>query len=149
MLICDQTSRIAWLKFVLVPKIIKWAGDKIDSTGSGSSLQLINLEEYVEAYNRLKSTYFEAILQAWDSESTNADKFIHEDLGIAAYLLILWKKYATPKLFVDLGCGNGLLVYLLNQEGVKGVGLDIRKRKIWNFFRSKGTDLRYTSYGGS
>ena len=45
---------------------------------------------------------------------------------------------------MDLGCGNGLLVYLLTKEGIpNGVGLDIRKRKIWNFFREQGTDLRY------
>ena len=52
--------------------------------------------------------------------------------------------FITSKGFVDLGCGNGLLVYLLTKEGIpNGVGLDIRKRKIWNFFREQGTDLRY------
>ena len=55
---------------------------------------------------------------------------------------IFW--FTTSKGFVDLGCGNGLLVYLLTKEGIpNGVGLDIRKRKIWNFFREQGTDLRY------
>lgn len=38
--------------------------------------------------------------------------------------------------FVDLGCGNGLLVYILNSEGHKGVGFDIRRRKIWDTYPS-------------
>jgi tRNASer (uridine44-2'-O)-methyltransferase len=49
--------------------------------------------------------------------------------------------------FIDLGCGNGLLVYLLTQEGFKGgVGLDLRRRKIWDFFQKEGTDLRMETF---
>lgn len=33
---------------------------------------------------------------------------------------------------MDLGCGNGLLVYILNQEGHPGYGIDLRRRKIWD-----------------
>ncbi|CAC5399348.1 TRM44 [Mytilus coruscus] len=53
---------------------------------------------------------------------------------------ILWKKEREKKKleclqsFVDLGCGNGLLVHLLASEGHAGIGLDIRKRKIWNMY---------------
>ena len=57
---------------------------------------------------------------------------------------------------MDLGCGNGLLVYLLNSEGYSGVGLDVRKRKIWDLFRETADlrestiipslDLRYSEY---
>lgn len=36
--------------------------------------------------------------------------------------------------FVDLGCGNGLLVYILSSEGHSGFGIDLRKRKIWDTF---------------
>merc|ERR1719341_3183863 len=43
--------------------------------------------------------------------------------------------------FVDLGCGNGLLVYLLTMEGHKGTGYDIRKRNIWSWFPDT-VDLR-------
>lgn len=39
--------------------------------------------------------------------------------------------------FVDLGCGNGLLVYILNKEGYPGSGIDVRKRKIWNHYPSE------------
>ncbi|KAF9585369.1 hypothetical protein BGW38_002682 [Lunasporangiospora selenospora] len=33
--------------------------------------------------------------------------------------------------FVDLGCGNGLLTHILNEEGYRGTGIDIASRKIW------------------
>jgi tRNASer (uridine44-2'-O)-methyltransferase len=33
--------------------------------------------------------------------------------------------------FVDMGCGNGLLVWILNQEGWRGWGFDARRRKTW------------------
>jgi tRNASer (uridine44-2'-O)-methyltransferase len=36
--------------------------------------------------------------------------------------------------FVDIGCGNGLLVYILNQEGWDGWGFDARRRKTWDTF---------------
>lgn len=58
---------------------------------------------------------------------------MHEDIAIAAYLISLWQKYHTSKpSFLDLGCGNGLLVYILSQEGYQGFGIDVRKRKIWD-----------------
>ena len=70
-------------------------------------------------------------------------RLIFPPFFIATYLLLIWMN-KMPKSFVDLGCGNGLLVYLLTKEGIPGgVGLDIRKRKIWNYFREEGTDLRY------
>lgn len=36
--------------------------------------------------------------------------------------------------FVDLGCGNGLLVYILSSEGHRGMGIDLRKRGIWDLY---------------
>lgn len=36
--------------------------------------------------------------------------------------------------FADIGCGNGLLVYILNKEGWKGWGFDARRRKTWETF---------------
>lgn len=39
-----------------------------------------------------------------------------------------------PTGFADLGCGNGLLVYILIQEGYKGYGYDIRSRKLWSLY---------------
>lgn len=57
--------------------------------------------------------------------------------------MLLWSdgsesQEKTKKLkFIDLGCGNGLLVHILNSEGHLGVGLDLRKRKIWDSYHSK------------
>lgn len=45
---------------------------------------------------------------------------------------------------MDLGCGNGLLVYILTAEGFDGTGVDIRKRKIWDAFKPK-VDLQVRS----
>ncbi|RMZ74336.1 hypothetical protein GMOD_00003358 [Pyrenophora seminiperda CCB06] len=36
--------------------------------------------------------------------------------------------------FVDIGCGNGLLVHILNNEGWHGWGFDARRRKSWDTF---------------
>ncbi|PZC90475.1 AdoMet-MTase domain containing protein [Pyrenophora tritici-repentis] len=36
--------------------------------------------------------------------------------------------------FVDIGCGNGLLVHILNNEGWHGWGFDARRRKTWDTF---------------
>ena len=34
--------------------------------------------------------------------------------------------------FVDLGCGNGFLTYLLIEEGNSGWGIDRQRRGIWD-----------------
>ena len=36
--------------------------------------------------------------------------------------------------FIDVGCGNGILVCVLIQEGYQGRGLDCRRRKSWDSF---------------
>lgn len=41
--------------------------------------------------------------------------------------------------FVDLGCGNGLLTHILNEEGHRGMGIDIVSRKVWSIY---GTGTR-------
>ena len=61
--------------------------------------------------------------QEWP-ETTDPQKFVFEELGIAAYLCLLFEvtpSTATFKYkFADLGCGNGLLTYILTQEGFSG-----------------------------
>lgn len=59
-------------------------------------------------------------------------KFVYEDIAIAAYLSLLWVNEKVN--FIDLGCGNGLLVYILTEEGHCGRGIDIRARKIWSLY---------------
>ena len=59
-------------------------------------------------------------------ERTDPKKYVIEDLAIAAYLLVLWDEERTldpslpPQTFIDLGCGNGLLVHILTMEGHQG-----------------------------
>ena len=38
---------------------------------------------------------------------------------------------ARKQSFVDLGCGNGFLTYLLVSEGHPGWGVDVFSRDIW------------------
>lgn len=71
-------------------------------------------------------------------ECTDPLKFIYEDLAITAYLIALWRKTSShPKAFADLGCGNGLLVYILTEEGYLGYGYDVRSRNIWSYYPKK------------
>lgn len=84
-------------------------------------------------YIALKKKYSSQLVNLW-CESTDPKKHVFEDLAIAAFLIELWTiKYKSTDGFEfrDLGCGNGLLVYILNMEGYKGKGIDARSRKSW------------------
>ncbi|ETN79739.1 hypothetical protein NECAME_02562 [Necator americanus] len=88
--------------------------------------------EYSLRYKRIKEEHGRNLVKNW-TEKTDPKKFVYEDCGIATYLLEYWgMRDCFPKKFADLGCGNGLLVHLLNKEGVNGIGIDVRKRKIWS-----------------
>ncbi|KAK0729669.1 hypothetical protein B0H67DRAFT_475859 [Lasiosphaeris hirsuta] len=91
-------------------------------------------------YTALKQKYARALITGW-AESTDPEKHVFEDLGIAAFMIELWADmYKTTPFpgFVDIGCGNGLLVYILNQEGFKGWGFDARVRKSWAAYNTVG-----------
>jgi len=46
-----------------------------------------------------------------------------------------WKDWPRPPGgFVDIGCGNGLLVHILTTEGYSGYGYDIRSRMSWSHY---------------
>lgn len=108
------------------------------------SHQLIDSEAYNEKYAELKEKHGKKLEENWN-ESTDPKKFIYEDIAIASYLIVLWSQETdgngSKQSFVDLGCGNGLLVYILSQEGHRGYGIDLRKRKIWDQFPAE-VDLR-------
>ncbi|KAH8597831.1 hypothetical protein B0O99DRAFT_616890 [Bisporella sp. PMI_857] len=93
-------------------------------------------------YARLKKKYAKALINNW-VETTDPGKHIFEDLNIAAFLIELWaeiyKDSAFPG-FVDIGCGNGLLVHILLEEGYSGWGFDARKRKSWDVYSQKTQD---------
>lgn len=93
-------------------------------------------------YARLKARYARKLVEGW-VETTDPAKHVFEDLGIAAFLIELWAemfKDGDFPGFVDIGCGNGLLVHILLEEGYKGWGFDARRRKSWSTFSQKAQD---------
>ncbi|PWN91363.1 DUF1613-domain-containing protein [Acaromyces ingoldii] len=122
-------------------------------------------EDYMDTYQALKLRHATRLMNSWQ-EKTDADKHVFEDLGIAAFLMVLWRytfagqarskageegkkgdQWPRPYFFVDVGCGNGLLVHILNAEGYTGFGFDLRERKSWQGYRDApgGADLRVVS----
>ncbi|KAK0257274.1 hypothetical protein B0A54_07329 [Friedmanniomyces endolithicus] len=117
--------------------------------------RLIPQKRYQDTYTRLKSKYGRRLAEQW-IEVTDPGKHVFEDLGIAAFLVEVWRDmYALPAVvegggegegegegggrvvfpgFVDIGCGNGVLTYILLSEGYPGWGFDARKRKTWSIF---------------
>jgi tRNASer (uridine44-2'-O)-methyltransferase len=110
-----------------------------------------------DTYSRLKMTYSRDLCQRW-IENTEPSKHVFEDLLITAFLIELWRNMygVVPKAerekeqkqsdgedgnaktlfagFVDIACGNGVLVYVLLMEGYQGWGFDARHRKTWSIF---------------
>lgn len=143
----DNGKSCDWLRHKFFPRLIKWMESENNVASSKiSSLSLISIEKYTLLYNRLKEKYGAKMVEIWP-ENTDPAKFVYEDIAIATYLLLLWEKErlerGTQELqkFVDLGCGNGLLVHVLSSEGHRGTGIDLRRRKIWDLF-SKSTHLQ-------
>lgn len=134
-------GNVIWVKNNVLPKLVKWASE-IQEDGLNQdqgSLTLVNVQEYNQLYQKLKIKYGQSLVERWP-ETTDPQKFVFEDVAIATYLLLLWQQERAVKgitkyqTFVDLGCGNGLLVYILSGEGHKGLGIDLRKRNIWDMF---------------
>ncbi|KAM6949188.1 putative tRNA (uracil-O(2)-)-methyltransferase [Aplochiton taeniatus] len=129
--------KLPWLSRQLMPKLVRWATESRTSEFV-DTLSLLPVEKYSHMYQQLKNKYKEMV-QVWP-EVTNPEKFVYEDVAIATYLLVLWGEERTEKgltakqSFVDLGCGNGLLVHILSNEGHPGKGIDVRKRKIWDMY---------------
>jgi tRNASer (uridine44-2'-O)-methyltransferase len=89
-------------------------------------------------YTRLKTLYASDLMARW-VEKTDPSKHVFEDLSIAAFLIELWKKMYGSRPsdfpgFVDIACGNGVLVYILIMEGFRGFGFDARVRRTWSIF---------------
>lgn len=93
-------------------------------------------------YARLKAKYGRDLCNNW-AETTDPTKHVFEDLAIAAFLIELWedtyKEQEFPG-FVDIGCGNGLLVHILIEEGYSGWGFDARQRKSWENWSLKAQE---------
>lgn len=88
---------------------------------------------FQDRYIDLKARYAKELVSNW-VESTDPKKHVFEDLAIAAFIIELWNQTYKSKSefsFVDIGCGNGLLVNILLKEGYTGYGIDARARKSW------------------
>lgn len=102
---------------------------------------LLTEHEYRKRYDLLKVKY-SFWVEKW-TECTDPVKFVYEEMGIAAYLCALWEKerreegLTEKQTFLDCGCGNGFLVYLLIMEGHEGIGIDLQKRNIWDQYPEK------------
>ena len=114
--------------------------------------QMFSQQRVQNTYTELKQRHAQRLCDRW-VEKTEPSKHVFEDLGIAAFLIELWKdmydvgdesvhqdgdertrkREAFPG-FVDIGCGNGVLVDTLLREGYSGWGFDARRRKTWNTF---------------
>lgn len=126
--------------------------------------QVVPRTLYQDLYLLLKAKYASELIKGW-AEATDPTKHVFEEMGIAAFLIALWrllyKKDGKPReaaedgeqdgerwkervKFVDVGCGNGLLSYILAREGFKGVGLDLRSRKSWVQYRACATLNEWT-----
>jgi tRNASer (uridine44-2'-O)-methyltransferase len=93
-------------------------------------------------YARLKAKYGRGLCENW-AETTDPTKHVFEDLAIAAFLIELWEDIYKDKTFpgfVDIGCGNGLLVHILIEEGYSGWGFDARRRKSWENWSPKAQE---------
>ncbi|KAF8589158.1 DUF1613-domain-containing protein [Ramaria rubella] len=122
---------------------------------------LVPRDEYQDLYLLLKERH-KSLVDTWH-ESTDPLKHVFEDVGIATFLMLLWKNtYRTqdgpeqpgktrcaketsdrrpwdnwprpPGGFVDIGCGNGVLTHILISEGYIGEGFDLRARTSWSHY---------------
>jgi tRNASer (uridine44-2'-O)-methyltransferase len=95
---------------------------------------LVDKSVYQDLYISLKNKYAKSLIESW-AEDTDPLKHVFEDISLATFLILLWDQSNGKKTkFVDIGCGNGVLVYLLMMEGYEGQGFDARCRKSWNIF---------------
>ncbi|KAF2073365.1 hypothetical protein CYY_005310 [Polysphondylium violaceum] len=99
--------------------------------------QIIPKTTFISLYEELKQKY-KNMVEGWEEiTKTDPKKFVFEDVAIAAYLIGVWRKenadagVERKQRFVDIGCGNGLLVNILNKEGYPGIGVDLRARRVW------------------
>lgn len=108
-------------------------------------------EAYQDLYLVMRER-FKGLVDTW-VESTDPLKHVFEDIGIATFLILLWKDTYPPPAasdvppdepwrgwgqppggFLDFGCGNGLLTHILVSCGYAGLGIDLRARTSWQTY---------------
>ncbi|KAG8766399.1 tRNA(Ser) Um(44) 2'-O-methyltransferase [Ceratobasidium sp. 428] len=116
---------------------------------------LVDKAEFQDLYMKMKEMHG-GLVETWQ-EATDPSKHVFEDIGIATFLMLLWKEtYQGPNAstesedsrfpwsryprppggFRDIGCGNGLLTHILIASGYHGLGIDLRARKSWSNYPS-------------
>ncbi|KAF8225879.1 DUF1613-domain-containing protein [Tricholoma matsutake] len=114
---------------------------------------LVPREAYQDLYLVMRERH-KHLVDSWQ-EVTDPLKHVFEDIGIATFLMLLWKDTFTPNPkpidqsingqpwkswprpptgFLDFGCGNGLLTHILTSEGYEGRGIDLRPRTSWSHY---------------
>ncbi|KAF9542137.1 hypothetical protein EC957_002288 [Mortierella hygrophila] len=156
----EFTDKIQYAFKELFKKLYKW-GNNTTKGFTKSRVQhdvMVPKDLYLRTYARMKETHAQKWVKSWP-ERTDPTKFVFEDIAIAAWLVALWeleresavadvdattgsdKASRKKQTFVDLGCGNGLLTHILNEEGHKGTGVDIVSRKVWDIY-GPNTELK-------
>ncbi|KAI8325301.1 DUF1613-domain-containing protein, partial [Martensiomyces pterosporus] len=128
----------------LIKRLYKWtATERFGYQKRQIHDVLVDYEAYAAKYQELKSKYAAHWVENWP-EQTDPRKFVYEDIAIASWIICLCTKGGgggKKPTFVDLGCGNGLLVSLLTEEGFSGYGVDQCSRKVWKMY-GRRVDLR-------
>ncbi|KAJ5663145.1 hypothetical protein N7507_003876 [Penicillium longicatenatum] len=114
-----------------------------------SQHNIVSRQSVHNTYLHLKDRYAKNLCDVW-IEKIEPVKHIYEHLAIAAFLIELWRNMygAVPAAestkekqidtqfpgFIDIACGNGVVVYVLLMEGYSGCGYDARRRQTWSIF---------------
>jgi len=134
----DYQPKVDKSSLQILEKVNRWGLNyEIGYQKKATLDQIIPKTTFISLYEELKHKY-KNMVEGWEEITrTDPKKFIFEDVAIAAYLIGVWRKENTDagierkQTFVDIGCGNGLLVNILNKEGYQGIGVDLRSRRIW------------------
>ncbi|KAJ6095317.1 hypothetical protein N7486_006063 [Penicillium sp. IBT 16267x] len=120
-----------------------------EEVDSSSKDNVVSRHLVRNTYLRLKDRYEKYLCDIW-VEKIEPVKHIHEHLAVASFLIELWRTMygAVPAFettkeeqidprfpgFIDIACGNGVIVYILSMEGYSGCGYDARRRQTWSIF---------------
>ncbi|KAI8873748.1 DUF1613-domain-containing protein [Ramicandelaber brevisporus] len=111
---------------------------------------LVSKDAYYATYSDIKSTLSGELVKRW-VEDTDPRKHVFEDVGIVSWLENLWKSTVDEKIggtkriqCIDLGCGNGVLSYLLHMRGYGVAGIDLASRKTWVVLNELAPNLALT-----
>lgn len=141
------TTRLERTALRLIERIIKVGNGAANGYEKRVHHDLvIPRERSQDTYLKLRLRHAPRLMERW-VEKTDPKKHVFEDILIAAFLIELWGDMYGPRIlddsghegvefpgFVDIGCGNGVLVDILLKEGYKGYGFDARKRMSWSTF---------------